>query len=312
MKIVGAGMAGLIAAHNFRGAHIVEKQSGLPDNHNALLRFRTDNISNITKIPFKKVTVRKAIVHNNVFADFPNPYLANQYSLKVTGELIDRSIWNVETETRYIAPADFVKQLGDGPHIDYNTDWEPHNISEPVISTIPMPVLMRKLEWPDIPKFSSKPIWALSAQLEGFSSNVCQTIYFTSLEVPQYRASLIGQSLIIECIDNPASTEDSLVAMAQEVLEFFGIPTGLAEITNLVLKEQKFGKIVPIDDELRKDFMYTATRDFNIYSLGRFATWKQILLDDLVQDMEIIKSLVSNEGKRKLYHQQLASIHKNS
>jgi len=313
MKIIGAGMAGLIAAHHFRqGTRVIEKQGALPDNHNALLRFRTDNISKITGIPFQKVQVRKAIVHNNVFADFPNPYLANQYSIKVTGEIMDRSIWNMDNEDRFIAPANFVEQLASGVDLQLGTDWAGDLDDEPTISTMPMPVLMHKLQWPDIPKFEAKSIWAVSAQLDSFKSNVCQTIYFTSLEVPWYRASLIGNRITIEFITEPKHDAHPINEMIDEVLEFFGLPDGTGAYSEIKIKEQKYGKIVPIDDDLRKEFMYTATRDYNIYSLGRFATWKQILLDDLVQDLDVIKSLIGVEGKRKLYHQRLASIHKDS
>lgn len=71
-------------------------------------------------------------------------------------------------------------------------------------------------------------------------------------------------------------------------------------------KEHRLGKIAPIKDDVRKDFIYTMTREYGIYSLGRFACWKQTLLDDVVDDCHVIHRLISAEGKRSAYHQSLA------
>ena len=79
----------------------------------------------------------------------------------------------------------------------------------------------------------------------------------------------------------------------------FGINS---KIKNLNVKKQKFGKISAIDDNLRKEFLYYLTREFNVYSLGRFATWKQIILDDVVDDANKIMKLINVENKRRNYH----------
>jgi hypothetical protein len=44
-----------------------------------------------------------------------------------------------------------------------------------------------------------------------------------------------------------------------------------------------------------------ATEKFNIYSLGRFATWKPgLLLDDIVGDVNVIRRLIETPTNR--YH----------
>jgi hypothetical protein len=50
MKIIGAGMAGLIAGHMLRrhSPEIHEAASSLPNNHSALLRFRSDAVAKAT------------------------------------------------------------------------------------------------------------------------------------------------------------------------------------------------------------------------------------------------------------------------
>jgi hypothetical protein len=38
--------------------------------------------------------------------------------------------------------------------------------------------------------------------------------------------------------------------------------------------------------------LFRLTHERNIYSLGRFATWRNILLDDVVDDIAAIKKLL--------------------
>lgn len=305
-------MAGLIAAHYFRNhkPYIIERQKSIPDNHSAVLRFRTDAVSRIVGIPFRQITVRKAIVHDQHFLDGPNPYAANQYSLKVANAILDRSVWNVDAATRYVAPGDFTKQmvnglnnieLGNSAAIKTILD---KNRKEPVISTIPMPALMDMVSWKDKPTFGYMPIWVITGDIIMPEVNVNQTIYFTSLDVPEYRASLVGNHIIIECCSEPCE-EGGELSVIHQVLDFFGIPMATASVENVRMRRQQYGKITPIDDSPRKEFMYTMTREYNVYSLGRFATWKQILLDDVCHDLEVISSMITSEQKRSLYHQNL-------
>lgn len=312
MIIIGAGMAGLIAAQHFRPKLIIESQESLPNNHHALLRFRTDEISKLTRIAFRKVNVTKAVVHDEHFLDKLNPYSCNQYSLKVTGKITERSIMNIEPGPRYIAPSDFIGIMaacqevsGDILYnVKFDMDWYSKHVrdSEPVVSTIPMPVMMDIVGWKDKPKFDFFHVWTTSCKITSPNVDVFQTIYFTSINVPHYRASLTGDRLIIESvkqIDDP----DALI---EQVIDFFGLPK--IEYTDVENHEQIYGKIVPIDEDIRKEFMYTLTREFNIYSLGRFATWRQILLDDLAKDIRVIESLIDVEDRRRRYHQSLAIL----
>lgn len=308
MIIVGAGLAGLIAANYFKRGQVQvhEIQSSLPHNHRALLRFRSNAISKATGIPFKKVLVHKSIVHSNNFLDFPNPYVCNQYSLKTSGKILPRSIWNTESDFRYIAPSDLISQLADGVDIRYSQNFNPKTSDcGPVISTIPMPIMMRKIGWKYSPTFEKRPIWALNVDLGVTEVDVYQTIYFADLENPCYRASIVGNHFIAEFVEEPDCEPEEWPTVCENLLDFFGIPTGVCNFSNMTLKCQEYGKIVPIDEEHRKEFMYTLTREYNIYSLGRFATWRQIVLDDLIHDLEVIESLIKAEGRRRLYHQSL-------
>ena len=85
MIIVGAGLAGLLAARCMKHMSpiICEKQSELPNNHSALLRFRSDVVSEMTGIPFKKVSVQKAVINES--GEFASPTLRSTSPLIPTG-----------------------------------------------------------------------------------------------------------------------------------------------------------------------------------------------------------------------------------
>lgn len=290
MIIIGAGMAGLIAANYFRKRKpvIFEVQSKLPHNHTALLRFRTDKVFRIAGITPREVTVRKEIYFKGDFIIRPNPYLANLYSEKVTGRVEDRSIWRMEPEKRYIAPPDFVELLASGCDIKFGTPFNGLALN-PTISTLPMPTLMASLDYKgDKPFFEARPIWTINVSLDKVDVN--QTIYFPDLDLPYYRASIVGDQLIIELIRAPG---DEMGGIIEEVIDCFGIHIDRVR-SDAVSNRQAHGKISPVDEQLRKEFMHWATLEHGVYSLGRFATWKPILLDDVVDDLQVIEKIMNS------------------
>lgn len=294
MHIIGAGLSGLIAGHYFRQYRpkIYEEQKTLPNNHSALLRFRTDLISRITNIPFKKVTVRKEMIYDSNIIERPNIHMCNMYSYKVTGTITDRSIWNLDPAERYIAPPNFIELLSYGLDIKYDhTFISPAIFSKDVIiSTIPMPKLMGKLKYPIGYVFDYRKIWVIKTTINDPKFDVYQTIYYPHLTNPVYRATMCGNELTIECIEKPT---ELITDIFEETILDFGLPHNIGiSKSDLILAEQEYGKIVPISDKVRKDFIYYASQKHNIYSLGRFATWRQILLDDLDKDLGFIQSLI--------------------
>jgi hypothetical protein len=306
MYIIGAGMAGLIAGHVFRRhtPMIIEAQAELPRNHEALLRFRSSRVGEATGVQFKKATVRKGVVYKDQYIEAPNIFTANMYSRKVIGEVRGRSIWNLDAAERWIAPPDFTEQMMGPLNFQFNTKVDDIGAlrilaaSGPVISTIPMPVLMNIVGWNDKPRFGSLPIWSTQLEVMEPIIDVYQTIYYPDPDVPYYRASMTGNRLIVEYCREPSGDDTNAI------LADFGI-IGWGAIEPPTPKKQMLGKIAPINDDARKDFIYTMTREFNVYSLGRFATWKQVLLDDVLDDCKVIERLIAAEGKRSAYHQSL-------
>ena len=287
MIIAGAGLAGLIAGNIFRNysPRIIEMQSSLPSNHKAILRFRDHSVSKATGIEFKKVKVRKGIAYN---------------SIKVTGKVQSRSCWNLNDAERFLSPDDFIMRIAKGLKINYSETLHKSMFDgQPIISTIPMPAMMDIVGWKDKPEFPYRSIWSCWCNIKDYDVQVNQTIYYPDLKDPYYRASLLGNKLILEYNQEPwQSREDVISVLSND----FGIDT---EVTELHVKKQKYGKISAIDDNLRKEFLYYLTREFNVYSLGRFATWKQIILDDVVDDAGKIMKLINVETKRRNYQVNL-------
>ena len=54
--VIGAGMAGLLAGSMLRSEceSVVEAQPNLPNNHSAVLRFRSTAVADTLNIPFKE------------------------------------------------------------------------------------------------------------------------------------------------------------------------------------------------------------------------------------------------------------------
>jgi hypothetical protein len=290
IEIVGAGLAGLLAGNMLRVRHkpvIFEAQERLPNNHSAVLRFRSPNVGEQLGISFKKVTMIKAAQPwSNPIAD------ALAYAFKNTGTYrSDRSIIEgMVTAQRWVAPSDLIKQMSDGLHIKYNNKYEFNaiNRSDPVISTVPMPVLMQALDYPQHAEFASTSGVNMHAKIANCDAYI--SLLVPDPAIPISRISITGDDLIVECLGE-----------VDEANTLFTVSTLLGNIplknfTNVTFHRQRYAKIVPIDDRQRKLFMFWATDRFGIFSLGRFATWRpNLLMDDLIQDVKKIASWIDNK-----------------
>lgn len=300
VNIIGAGLAGLLAGNMLRHRSMIfEKQDKLPNNHHALLRFRSGIFGTALGIPFKKVRMVKA-----VYGDNSNP-IANElkYSKKTTGQYrTDRSLpVGVVKEDRYVAPPDLIQQMATVCGIEYGKDvcdWICKAIPSdpPFISTIPMPILMKVLDYPRRKEvsFGSLEGDVISADIK--DCDCYATYYFPQDEFALYRASITGSKFILESTRVPNHEPEMIQSVTAYYARTFGIP--LSAISNIQWHHMKYAKILPIDDDIRKDFMHWATVNFNIYSLGRYATWRPgLLLDDLVNDVTLISKWIQKGGR---------------
>jgi len=302
--IIGAGLSGLITACHIPNVPIQEA-TGYSEGHKALLRFRTAAVSNATGIPFREVTVHKAIYHEGETYLQCTPRLANMYARKVLGKVSgDRSIWNLETVRRYIAPEDLHAQLVERhrKRIEWDTPLTQleRGRADAIISTIPLPTMMTAcgLEAPPSLSFAASPIQVSRYRLP-HGTDVHQTIYFTQPNILVYRASITGDLLIIERINDQADNPEHL----SYVCGAFGIsPTDAEPIEKA---DQKYGKIVELPQAIRRATLHKLSTDFNVYSIGRFACWRNILLDDILKDIGIVQRLIdaSDYDRRLVYAQ---------
>lgn len=289
MNIIGAGMAGLLAANVLahRKPTVLEAQSALPNNHSAVLRFRTSQIGDITRIPFKKVTMIKCTqAWQNPVAD------ALAYSFKNTGVYrSDRSInAGTVTEDRFIAPPNLIARLASNVTIQLNHKhkFKKPNDWEPAISTIPMPALMQALDYPEPrPVFTHTAGSNLRARIKDCNAYV--SILVPDPRLPFSRISITGDEVVAECPQQALDLRGTLLMVAT----LLGI--SFERFHEFARHEQRYAKINPIDDTARKNFMFWATDNFGIFSLGRFATWRPgLLLDDLVKDIRLIDGWIEN------------------
>lgn len=284
--IVGAGLAGLIAAHAWPGAPVLEASPQPRAGHKALLRFRSDAVGRLVGIEFRKVRVHKGIWADGAYQQ-PAIRWANLYAQKVlgAGQLKgDRSIWNIEPAERFIAPDDLYDQLvaAVADRVTWGCKADFSALVGPIVSTAPMPITLEALGMDAPIEFHRSPITVWRFKVPG--ADVFQTVYFPEPLFNVYRASITGDLMIVEAVGELDCNDQQALRRA------FGVT--IPEPTEMERVEQKYGKIAPIDDAARKQLLFRMTHDHNVYSLGRFATWRNILLDDVVDDISTIKRLL--------------------
>jgi hypothetical protein len=311
--IIGAGLAGLLAGNMLRRRplQIVERQSQLPNNHHAVLRFRTTRVSEQVHIPFRPVTVFKSI-------DEPDPIRAAMlYARKVTGGYEVRSLINLQPSERYIAPPNLVELMADSLDIAYGVDGlaycapaqrEKMEMS-PIISTLPMSILMDALEWTGArPDFKFVAGFTVKAKIR--SCDIFATRYYCAdLYGNLYRASITGDQLIMEFVGEPDDHTYGL-GFVHWVASHFGIQEeDILEISEpKASRYQKLAKLSEDDAKKAQAFMHWATINYQIYSLGRFAKWQAgLLLDDVVQDVLKIERWIDASNGYQLKKEMISA-----
>lgn len=297
-------MSGCLAAIRYPKARIIEQALVPKVNHHALLRFGTKGTQDLTGIELEKVIVGKYIYSQsaNVCHQSPTPKDIVDYSRKTNGAVSRRSIANLESAVRYIPPQDFHQQLLDRLEDRIDVGQKIHSIrngeittdtgstfetDEPIISTLPMAVNLQATGTIHHIDFSirSRPIYVTKMVLDSYSINM--TVYFPQPKLNVYRASMIGSILAVESVAPLCQEDIDSVLAALSIRE--------KDITSILLgdKKQDNGKIQPIPGDTRKTLLHEMTQKNNVYSLGRFACWRQILLDDVIVDIEKIDRMIT-------------------
>lgn len=302
MIIIGAGMSGLLCGALNPGSVIYEAGPKRESDHKALFRCKSGQIGKILGLPFKKVMVHKSIWLDDTEVH-ATPRIAHMYSQKVAGKISGRSILNIESGFRYIPPDDFIDQLKARCSVRYNYKFNPtleyfENCDTPITSTIPMPSMMNMLDMENInDTFSAKPIYVNQIPIKNCDS-YC-TVYYPDPEMNTYRASITGSTLIIEGVDKLSDKE------LNQICHSLGIFFSRQMMNSVLNHKQKFGKITPINNQLREKAITDMTLNYGVYSLGRFATWRpKVMLDDVLEDIWHIRKLIQGGNYATLKHRQ--------
>lgn len=304
MKIIGTSGVSVLLAAQVMMRHkpvVYLSDTNLSNHHSAVLRFKSDAISKFLNIPFKEVIISKAISYRGKLYNESSIGFQNMYSQKVTGKVINRSIGSMESDVRYVAPDNFFEclQIGLNIKLGCNLIDEAFNrdFNEPVLSYIKMPNMMKKVNeigdiHIDIPEFKYSPVYTVNVKILDPEVSVYQTIYYPGSEM-YYRASITKNNLIIEYIKRP-SDEDITNDIKVILEEGFKIKS--YTLDTFKFNELPVGKMSPIDDEIRCQFIYDLTTRYNIYSFGRNGIWRSIRLDQLFSDIHKIDRMISSNN----------------
>jgi hypothetical protein len=171
-----------------------------------------------------------------------------------------------------------------------------------VISTIPMPDLLAAVGYDRAIDFRYRHGWVITARVNDADA-------FASLLIPHpyisfYRASLTGDQLSVETLVEPRRPD----VLAEEAAELLGVRIARASV---VVVEQRYAKILPIDnDERRRVIHEVSTRRGIAYQLGRFATWRPgLMTEDLLKDIRLIEGWI-RDGEGGPYAQELHEAEK--
>jgi len=307
VAVIGAGIAGLIAEGamlktfgNDIAVFDDKPKKGLSDGHKAVMRLRDRSIKEYVNCDLKKIKAQKAILHKGVLYDRPNLLLNNLYSLKAYGSLGNRSLSSLGDVDRYLISnirandINYIKEkvyiiLKDKKLVLESESKYDYDIC---ISTVPMPALLKMCGLKYHVKFDYRPIFVTRAKLN-IRSNIHQTLYFTdSRSTIPYRMTIQDEDVIAESMFGATDMYNSI--------EQFGLNRNHIIDGTIDITKQDFGKIEPIDDNLRRRILMDLTDEFGIYSLGRFATWRSLRIDQVVEDVKKIIMLI--KVKHKAYY----------
>lgn len=309
--IIGAGVAGTIAssATSAYSPSVLERKSkaDLFQDHHAVLRIRDPRTALLLGCDIKPIRIKKEIFYDGRLHNECTIVMNNLYSLKTSESIGTKSIMEAGMHERFIlegsvagpSNASYECTLEGVEKGILRTDRDVTVSYNYCISTIPLPTMARIAGLVfDATKFRTNPIVVWQAESK-VASDVHQTIYFPELEFKTYRATLEGRRFVLEATDIPSSDE------INHVLLQFGL--GLDEMKERDLVVQQNGKLVPADDQLRRSLIYQLTDRFNVFSLGRYAIWKPLRIDDLVDDIERIKRMMMTHDRYEIQKERSQS-----
>ncbi len=320
--IIGAGLAGSITAgalSQYKPIVLEKKIVSFKSlsNHYAVMRLRNPDVAKYIGCNIEEIKLAKSIFFLDRLWNEATITMNNLYSMKIYHSLGRRSLLDLGScKTRFLLKdalsIEPTAQTEYGCNINKIEDGKIYYQDEKIItydicvSTMPMPALIKLCDIVTPIDFTWQPIYIATAKAL-FNSKVHQTIYFPEDKFAAYRATLEGNKLMVESmkkLENNIYFEKEL----EKIITIFGLRK--KDFSSFVFNKQSPGKIISIDDDWRRRIILNLTKKHNIYSFGRYAVWRSLRTDHLLDDIEKIKRLIRIEkGDVREYASKLDSIH---
>ena len=181
-----------------------------------------------------------------------------------------------------------------------------------------MPTLMSLLGYENRFGINFKTVSGFNVRCQLHDCESYVSLYVPSPELPFNRVSITGSELIMEYAYPGKTTRevDTIIKFkngsgkvmgdigeALSLLGMEGLKNSLSSLPTITA--QRYAKILPVDDEARRRFIFWASSIKNTaYQLGRFATWRPgLLMDDLIKDVRLIDSWIRTGDYGALAHE---------
>lgn len=313
--IIGAGLSGLMMGYLLkRNFKIIDAAPG--PRFGADAPFYLHAPLGWLPTQWQEVDVHQNIWNGSQFSKTPTIKDMNDYARKITGKVIDTSLKFMDGSIKkgFIPSSggsdQILKDLYDD--VEWNVVWgakvvkislddkkvdamcslpgDPSQVKQQyrykrMISTMPLPALLSLSGQPLPCSFSSDTIYSSSWDVpQNDTMETFQIIYITSTSHSAYRASLIGNKIIIESMYAGASEFDE----AQLIQSLWGFENCKFNSKATI----RPGKFHPISEGKRKVIVNELTSKSSVYSLGRYATWQYKRIDHISEDAHSILKMI--------------------
>lgn len=308
--IIGAGLSGLMMGYLLKRDFIIVDAApqasvgvAAPFYLHAPLEWLPTN--------WKQVDVVQNCWDGSHFHREPTIGHMNDYSRKITGKIINTSLKFLDGSVRsgYLpASGDaaqvlhdlhrevsqsivrpiYVSKINPQAKLLVGTDKNGKNVKfgyQNLISTMPLPALLKMVEVKFDHEFRSEPIFTKTYQVTpGQCVDAFQIVYITYGDIPPYRASLMDDKIFIESMEQfPVEAGDWLIH------KLWGLNTNKLFTRESVIRP---GKFHPVEKAVRKLLLAQLTQKFGIFCLGRYAVWDYRRIDHIADDAQKLYKMI--------------------
>lgn len=305
--ILGGGISGLMMG-KLIGQHFKIVEALPRISFNIPVSYFLHNPIQWLSTPLEKVQVHTNCWNGENFYRQPTIGMMNAYSKKIAGQLVANSFkafdnpaphWYIPAngpagqiikdlfdevggsvicgaQVKSIDPVKKIVHTSNGLKISYQN----------LISTLHLPLLLGLLGVKFDADFSSRSIFSALYNIhDPVAHDVCQVVYITDSAIKPYRATLVGPSAILESM-----SEHNLTDGAKLIADIWGL-----KASPILQKKVMPGKFNPLPNAKRHALLGMLTSKYDIYCLGRFATWQHIVTDEVAKDAERILEIIKTK-----------------